>query len=446
VERQADLGTTSARRARPALALTIASALVALALLAIPRLQATPASAQTAAQGSAAACPGSHWVGAWQAAPQSSSIGHPDDAFLGLADGRERTFVDQTLRIIVTPHVGGSAIRVHITNRYGASPLVVDAATLARRATGSSLVAGSMRALRFGGSPVAIIPAGQEAISDPVEADVHPFESLGVSYHVAGPAALDYHQWAQTTNYVTAPRSGDHTASASGAAYTERLTSSYGVTRIDVLAPRSVGAVVAVGDSITDGIGSSPNANRRWPDELTRRVDHAGASLSVVNAGIAGNHVATDGLTSAFAIGPSAEQRLPFDALHVDGVTDVFVYEGINDIFMSGANTDPATRIIAGYQRIIDAGHRAGLRVVGATITPAGMTGLKEAARQEVNAWIRTSGAYDAVVDFDSVVRDPASPARVLPRYDAALAHLTDTGYKAEAGSIPLDIFHGTGC
>jgi len=261
-----------------------------------------------------------------------------------------------------------------------------------------------------------------------------------------GSTALDYHQWAQTTHYVTPARSGDHADSVSGTAFTEELNSSYGVSRVDVLASRAVGAVVTVGDSITDGIGSSPNTNRRWPDQLARRIEAAGGSLSVVNAGIGGNHVATNGLTSAFAIGPSAQQRLALDALAVAGVTDVFVYEGINDIFMSDPATDPATRIIAGYHRIIDDAHAAGLRVIGATITPAGMADAKEAARQEVNAWIRTSGAYDGVVDFDAVVRDPAKPASVLPQYDAYLAHLTDTGYAAEAASIPLDIFHGTGC
>lgn len=419
----------------------------ALLLLVIPAVQGSTLSSLSAvgttADAAAARCEGSHWVGTWQAAPQSSSLGRADDVAMGLADGTERLFQDQTLRMVVMNDIGGSAVRVHLGNRYGTAPITVSATSVGLRSTGASLVPGSAQALTFGGSRAVVVAAGDEAISDPLFIDLPPFSQLAVSFAVAGSAPLDYHQWGQSTHYVAPAGSGDHADDESGAAFTEEITSSYGVTAIDVLAPRSVGAVVTLGDSITDGIGSSPNTNQRWPDQLAHRLL---GSLSVVNAGIGGNHVATSGLTTPFGMGESARDRVGADALRVAGATDLFVYEGINDIFMSDPATDPASKIIAGYRSIIDQAHAAGLRVAGATITPAGMDGAKEAARQSVNEWIRTSGAYDAVVDFDSIARDPANPSKVRPEFDAFMAHMTDAGYVALASSIDLDIFQGTGC
>lgn len=419
---------------------------VGVLVLLVPALSgaAAPASVTASgARGSVEACAGSHWVGTWQAPPQSSSLGRPDDAEMGLADGPARSFQDQTLRMVVTNHVGGSAIRVHLGNRYGIGPLSLGAATLGTRQQGSSLVPGSVRALTFGGSRTVVIAPGEQAVSDPVFIDVPSFTPLAISFSVSGSAALDYHQWSQSTQYAAPVGSGDHADDESGEAFTEEMTSSYVVTAVDVLAPSSVGAIVTLGDSITDGIGSSPNTDQRWPDQLARRLV---SSLSVVNAGIAGNHVATSGLTTPYGIGEAARDRVDVDALRVSGATDLFVYEGINDIFMADPTSDPASKVVAGYQTIIDKAHAAGLRVIGATVTPAGLPPEKEAARQAVNTWIRTSGAYDAVVDFDAIARNPESPTTVRPEFDAYMAHLTDGGYQALAASIDPTIFQGTGC
>jgi lysophospholipase L1-like esterase len=387
-------------------------------------------------------CDGSHWVAAWVSAPQSSSLGLPDDTELGLSDGHSRTFEDQTLRMIVAPRIGGSAVRVHLSNRFGTAPLTIDAATIGLRISGASLAPATIQTLTFGGDRGAVVAAGDAVVSDPIEVDVHPFEPLAVSFHVVGSAAVDYHQWAQATHYAAPAGSGDHADDASGAAFTEELTSSYGVTAVDVLAPTEVGAVVAVGDSITDGIGSSPNTNRRWTDGLARRVLDAAVPVSVVNAGIGGNRVAP----SPRGIGPSAAERVEGDALDLAGVTDVFVFEGINDIHMAGDTSDVVARVIAGYRSIIENAREAGVRVTGSTITPAGLLGEKEVARRAINGWIRGSGAFDAIVDFDAVARDPSDHSQLRPAFDAGLAHLTDDGYLALANAVDLSLFQRTGC
>ena len=417
-----------------------------LLLTVVPFVARAQASTDVPSGSTTTACEGDHWIAAWIAAPQSSSLGRADDVDFGLADGAARTFHDQSLRMIVTPHVAGSAVRVHVGNRYGITALAVDAITIGVRDTGAAMVPGSVARLTFGGRRAVTIAAGSDAISDPVNVDVVPFRDLAVSFHVVGTAPLDYHQWAQATNYVTPVGSGDHAGDGSGSAYTEEVTSSYAIGAVDVLAPRSTGVMATLGDSITDGVGSTPNTNQRWPDDLAHRLLTDGVGLSVINAGIAGNHVATSGLTSVAAIGPSAAQRVQRDALSQAGVTDLFVYEGINDIFRSEPGSDVASKVIDGYRAIIQRAHAAGVRVSASTVTPAAMTGEKEAARQTINGWIRSSGAFDAVVDFDSIARDPGKPSTVRPDFDAYLAHLTDAGYRALADSIDLSVFQGTGC
>ena len=430
--------TRIGRRALPV------AAVAAVAMLLVPFVQRARADQPAAADAAAAvatACAGDHWVGGWRAAPQGSSLGRPGDA-----DGPSRTFADQTLRMIVSSRVGGSAVRVHLGNRHGTAPVVVGRVTVAERADGAALVPESVRTLTFGGSPSITIAPGDVVRSDPTFIPVEPFVDLALSFHVVGAAVLDHHQWATTTSYAAPAGSGDHASDAGADAFTEPLASWYGVAGVDVLTARDVGAVVTLGDSITDGVGSSIDADRRWPDALARRLGAAGTPLSVVNAGIGGNHVVTSGLTSDVAVGPSAAERLDRDVLEVDGATDVFVFEGINDLFNAQPGTDITTALIDGYRAIIDRAHAAGLRVVGATITPGNLTDVNEAARQTVNEWIRTSGAYDAVVDFDTVVRDPANPRQVRAEWDAGFAHLNDAGYEALAAAIPLEIFQGTGC
>jgi lysophospholipase L1-like esterase len=275
---------------------------------------------------------------------------------------------------------------------------------------------------------------------------VAPFDRLLVSIAVSGEAVLDHHQRSHMTSYAAPAGGGDRADDESGAAYTEELTGWFGVTGLEVLAPRTTGVVVTLGDSITDGVGSSPNLDRRWPDRLQQRLLLDGRSLAVVNAGISGNHVSTSGLTSVTAIGPSAVDRLELDAMRVAGVTDLFVFEGINDIYMAIGGTDVASQVIAGYETIIASARAAGLRVIGGTITAASMSGEKEAARLRINEWIRGSGAFDAVVDFDAVTRSPDDPSRLRPEWDAGFAHLNDAGYAAMADAVPLEVFVGTGC
>ena len=420
------------------------AAVAALAMLLLPFVQRAradqPAAADVAPAG-ASACTGDHWVGGWRAAAQGSSLGRPGDA-----DGPARTFLDQTLRMILSTRVGGAAVRVHLGNRHGTAPVVLGGVTIAERSAGAALVPDSVRALTFDGAPSVTIAPGDAVLSDPVSLPVAPFTDLAVSFHVAGTGVLDHHQWATTTSYSAPAGTGDHTADIAADAFSETLDGWFGVAGIDVLTSREVGAVVTLGDSITDGVGSTIDADRRWPDALARRLDDVGTPLSVVNAGIGGNHVVTSGLTSDVAVGPSATERLERDVLGVDGATDVFVFEGINDLFNAQPGTDIASALIDGYRTIIDRAHADGLRVVGATITPGNLTDANEAARQTVNEWIRTSGAYDAVVDFDAVVRDPADPRRVRAEWDAGFAHLNDTGYEALAAAIPLESFQGTGC
>lgn len=426
---------------RRALPLAAVAAVAMLLLPFVQRARAEQPAAAEAGRAGATACVGDHWVGAWRAAPQGSSLGRPGDA-----DGPSLTFVDQTLRMILSTRVGGSAVRVQLGNRHGTEPVVLGDVTFAERDAGAALVPESVRTLTFSGSPTVTIAPGDAAVSDPVFVTVHPFVDLAVSFHVVGAGVLDHHQWATTTSYATPSGTGDHAADAAAGAFTDTLGGWFGVAGIDVLTAREVGAVVTLGDSITDGVGSTIDADRRWPDALARRLDDADTPLSVVNVGIGGNHVVTSGLTSDIAVGPSAVERFDRDVLGVDGATDLIVFAGINDLFNAQPGTDIAAALIAGYRAIIDRAHDAGLRVVGATVTPGNLTDANEVARQTVNEWIRTSGAYDAVVDFDAVVSDPAEPRRVRAAWDAAFAHLNDAGYEALAAAIPLEIFQGTGC
>ncbi|MEA3056167.1 MAG: hypothetical protein QOD30_1599 [Actinomycetota bacterium] len=389
-------------------------------------------------------CGGNHWTVAWLSPPQSSSLGRPDDVAGGLADGTARTFVDQSLRMIVTPHVAGGALRVHLGNRYGIAPLMLSAVSVGAQSGGATVEPGTLRALTFNGERSVVVPVGGEAVSDALFVAVRPFEKLAVSFTVSGSAPLDLHQWGQQTSYVAAPHSGDHADDASGAAYVEPVESAFGIAALDVLAPRYVGAVVAIGDSITDGIGSTPSADRRWPDQLTHRLLDASAQLTVVDAGIGGNHVTTT--TPAPAIGAPMIDRIERDALEQAGVTDLVVFGGVNDLFNASEDVDVASALIDGYQHIVRAAHDANVRVTIGTITPADLTPAKEPARRAVNEWIRTNREVDHVVDFDRVVRDPKTPSRLRPSFDAAMAHLTDAGYQTMSNAFDLKDFQGTGC
>ncbi|WP_327432742.1 SGNH/GDSL hydrolase family protein [Streptomyces sp. NBC_01236] len=365
------------------------------------------------------------WTGTWEAA----------------ASGTTPALPGASIRNVVHTSVGGRAARVRISNRLGTKPLQLGAVTLALQRRGAPTspraAAGSMRTVTFAGARAVTIPAGRDLVSDPVAVAVPADSNLLISLHTpadSGPAT--YHRSALQANFLV--RKGNRTAQESGTAYTATLGNWYYVTGVDVLGSPAVGSVVALGDSLTDGTGSTFSANHRWPDRLADRLRGLPpyGRLGVLNAGIAGNRVLREGR------GPSALSRLDADVLSRTGVRAVIVMEGINDIKGTPEQTDPGTLEDA-YRGIVRHAHARGIRVIGATITPYGghqaYTRAREAVRQAVNAVIRTRGLFDEVADFDATVRDPSHPNRILPAYDPGdHLHFNDAGMKALADTIDL--------
>ena len=373
-------------------------------------------------------------------------------------------FEDQTLRQIVHVSIGGTALRVRLSNEYGAEPLVIGEARVARRpagATGSEIATGTDRPLTFGGRSSITIPAGAPALSDPVPLRLPARSDLVISIHLPRrtPAAT-VHGSAFQTSYVAA---GDVTRAAvlTGATGT---TSWYFLSGVSVAAAPGAGAVVALGDSITDGAITTVDANHRWPDFLARRLqaDPSLRHLGVLNKGIGGNRLLHDGNTlpdGSFAgIGPlfgdSALARFDRDVLAQPGARHVIVLLGVNDIGQPGSISPTSEAVtvqelIAGYRQLIARAHERGLAIHGATITPFQDTTIpgyytaeNEAKRLAVNRWIRTGGEWDGVIDFDRAVRDPDHPLRMLPAYDSGdHLHPNDAGMQAMAGAIPLRLF-----
>jgi lysophospholipase L1-like esterase len=365
------------------------------------------------------------WVGTWEAAqvaPGASGLSHAG-------------FADQTVRDIVYLSVGGSEIRLRISNVFGTRPLRIGDMRVALHATGARITPSSSRRVTFGGKYQFTIPVGEQELSDPVALRVGAGQSLAVSIFVrdaSGPAT--WHPAAMTTSYYSTR--GDHTA-AGARAYPHAIGAWYFLDGVDTVNPAVCGAVVTLGASTTDGVGSTPGANERYPDDLARRLLKLpqGLRLSVLNAGISGNQLLAGGGTS----GPSALSRFDRDVLEQSGVRVVIIWEGTNDI---GDHPDmTAGRLIAGYLRLIAAAHARGIAVVGATLQPDEGAHYYSArgnrVREEVNRWIRTSGAFDAVADFDAVLRDPGDPARQRSAYNSGdHLHPDDAGYEAIADSI----------
>jgi lysophospholipase L1-like esterase len=396
----------------------------ALALLLLVGMIALFATSRPAA----AARPGS-WVTSWGAGPQTAM---PRTlAYAG--------FDDQTVRDIIFPSVGGDVIRLELTNAYGSSPLRVGHVTVALAALGAEVVPGTIHPVTFRGSASVRIPAGAQVLSDPVGMQVSALQDLAVSVYLPGRTGrATYHSDAQQVNWVSA--AGDHAADSDAGAFTTPTLSWYYVSGLVVQSSSADGTVVAFGDSITDGVGSTADADARWPNDLARRLDAlAGPTLSVADEGIGGNRV----LGGARCCGASAETRFGRDAMDQPGVRDIIVLEGINDIGFSSSDGVGADQIIAGYQQLIAEAHARGLRIFGATLPPfqgAGYyTAAGEAIREAVNTWIRTSGAFDGVIDFDAVMRDPGHPLRLNPAYDCGdHLHPNDAGYQAMADAISL--------
>ena len=387
------------------------------------------------------------WVATWgtsQQVPEPQNALPPDDLH------------DATVRQIVHLSVGGSTLRVHVSNAFGTAPLHFTSVHIARpvAADSSDIVAGSDRALSFNGATDGIVPPGAEYVSDPIGYPVTALSNLAVSFHLDEPPMRETgHPGSRATSYYV---HGDevsavHLAGANGAS-PGTVEHWYQVAEIDVAAGPGAATVVALGDSITDGHGSTTNGNDRWTDVLAERLQASPAtsSIGVVNAGIGGNHLLTDGL------GPNVLARFDRDVLAPAGARWVIVFEGVNDLGGLARNPQATAadhaalvqRLVGAYQQIILRAHAHGIKVIGATITP--YTGSDyyhpgpqdEADRQAINAWIRMPGHFDAVVDFDAVVRDPAQPDRLLPKYDCGdHLHPSPAGYKAIGDSITLSLF-----
>jgi lysophospholipase L1-like esterase len=364
-----------------------------------------------------------HWVGTWSASPQLP------DTTVPASTG----FTDQTLRQIVHTSIGGDVVRVRFTNEIQATPLTIGAAHIALRDAGASIVPGTGRPLTFGGSPSIIISPGAHVVSDPVELEVPVLGDLAIDIYLPGPTGpTTWHRRGLQTTYVSA--AGDHTGAATLPTESTALAWFF-LKGVELRDAKQVGAIVCLGDSITDGTNSTPDTNNRYPNHLAQRIIalHGNSRLGVLNQGISGNRIVTGGT------GPTAQARFDRDVIAQPGVTHVIVLVGIND---SSNTVFQADQIIAGHKQIIERARAAGLKIYGGTLTPAGSTGTREANRQAVNEWIRTSGAYDAVIDFDKATLDPSNPTFFLPAYDSGdHLHPNDTGYKAMADAINLKLF-----
>jgi lysophospholipase L1-like esterase len=422
-----------------------------LGCVSVPFMVAPAASAARALP----ACVALHWVGAWEAPPSDATQGYNlpvDDSA-----NPKPTVNDSSVRATFTPTYGGSVVRVHLSNRFGTHPVTFTDATIARSATGPAIVGSTLRRLTFDGRDSVTVAAGHDVVSDPVKFAVRAFQTLAVSVYV--PTDVGYpteHFLARQYSYATPPQAGDATRRISGAPFSLRTTTRPFVTGLDVRAAASTGAVVTLGDSITDGAQNEPagfpenpagiGANVRYSDDLARRLRGAHIPLAVLNAGIGGNRLLHDGgYGGNFTwYGPSALHRLRPDVLRQAGATTVIMLLGINDAFQNPLAT-PA-EIIAGDKKIIARMHAAGLRVLQGTLTPfegypgtLGVQAQEEAIRLAVNKWIRTKSPADAIVDFDAAVRDPSDPERLNPRYDDGdHLHFSDAGYKRLAQTVPL--------
>lgn len=386
-----------------------------------------------------------HWVGTWATAAVSAPSTPPPQP-AGGPPAQALRFNNQTFRQFVRVSVGGSRVRVVLTNAFGTRALQVGGALVARRASGSSLAEGSGRALTFGGLAVAMVPPGAILVSDPVDLAVAPASDVAIDLFLPGdtaasPSPLSVHAGSRQTNYLSS--SGRHLGATELPGATPVPAWAF-LARVEVVAPEPVGAVVAFGDSITDGYNSTPDTNNRWPDHLARRLAANGKEMGVLNEGIDGNRVLVDGA------GVSALARFDREVLAAPGVTHVVVLEGINDLGI-GALFNEATRptveeLIAGHRQLIARARAKGLKIFASTLLPyegtvfpGYFTPEGEAIRQAFNRWLRTSKEYDGVVDFDAVIRDPEQPTRMLAKYDSGdHLHPNDAGYKLMADAFDL--------
>ncbi len=391
-----------------------------------------------------------HWVNTWTSMPQ---LTEPSNMPPAPFTQDNLVLSDSTLRQTVHMSVGGQQMRLRFSNAFGGAALPITAVTVALPAGGragdSAIQPGTSRKVTFHGRSSAVVPIGSQIVSDPLDFDLAPGSNLSVTIYLAeGQASnsITSHPGSRTTSYML---TGNHVGDTdlAGAASTAHW---YFLSGVEVWSGNTTASAVMLGDSLTDGRGSLTNMNNRWPDLLQDRLrthrDTAG--VAVLNQAAGGNRVLNDGL------GPNALSRVDRDVLAQSGVEWLLVFEGVNDIGTAdateAAQKQVADDLIAAYDQIIVRAHTQGIRVYGATITPFGGNnpyddpdGYREAARQKVNKWIRTSGRFDSVIDFDRVARDPQKPAQILPAYDDGdHLHLNPTGYQALADAVPSSLFH----
>jgi lysophospholipase L1-like esterase len=385
------------------------------------------------------------WVGSWGASPLAPSPGAgPFPA--------TPSFNDQTVRQVVRLSAGGERVRLRLTNEYGAKAVTIGAASVALADGADKLKPGSEHAVTFGGAPSATIPPGAPLLSDPIDLKVGDLAALSVSLYLQGDTGpCTCHSVGLQDAYVSAK--GDHTKATFAPEQTIQMR--VFLSGVEVLAAGAQ-AVVVLGDSISDGVGSTAGANRRWPDLLAERLSarSGGARFGIVNQGISGNQVLADGA------GQSALARFDRDVLSVPGATHVIVFEGVNDLGLGYGKIEgplaalmpkPAIKptrdaMIAGYRQLIARAHAKGLKIYAATIAPyegaAYYSGEGDTVRQAINEWIRTGKELDGVLDFDKAFRDPAKPTQMKDAFQAGdHLHGSDAGYKAVADSIDLDLF-----
>jgi lysophospholipase L1-like esterase len=355
------------------------------------------------------------------------------------------TLNNQTLRQIVHVSAGGSKVRVVLSNAFGSAPIDIGAAHVALRAADANVQPQSVKPLTVNGATAFSILAGAVIVTDAAELNVPAGADLAIDLFFPGevgngPSLLTVHQGANQTNYVLAPGNSNGVATPTVASRTGSWTL---LSRVEVTAPAKAGTVVTFGDSITDGTRSTTDTNSRWPDVLARRLAMQKnlQGIAVANEGIAGNRLLGDGA------GVSALARFDRDVLLQTGAAYVIVLEGINDIGVARANATPTAQdLITAHEQMIERAHAMGLKIYGATLTPfegaAYATPEGEAKRTALNEWIRTSGKYDGVIDFDKAARDPMAPAKFNPLYDSGdHLHPNDAGYKAMGEAIDLSLF-----
>lgn len=350
---------------------------------------------------------------------------------------------NSTLRQFVHVTIGGNHLRVRFSNAYGTSPVVINSAHVALAAGAGSGGKGEINpatdvALAFHDMPSATIPPGETIFSDPLDFNLPALTNLAITIYLGDVSAtsINGHPGSRTTSFIQ----DSNVVSAASMPAASKTAHWYIITGVDVLADTSSKALVVLGDSITDGRGSTTDGNNRWPDNLAQRLSTNAptAGVGVANMGIGGNGIFG-------GLGPAALKRFDRDVINQSGVRWVIIFEGVNDIGGDRSGT-VATNLISAYKQFIDKAHAHSMLIYGATITPFGTSfydsSLHEAERETVNAWIRTNNLYDGVIDFDAAVRDPATPTKLLPVYNYNdWLHLSPAGYQAMANAIDLNLF-----